>query len=880
MIARRGAVARVAVLVIASTFLAGCDRPRDVTHGPLAAADSLRIEGRFAEALPRYRALVDSLAGSPDVDLRWRAQTGWAEMLLRTGRLDSARVALDDARTMATGDRRREARTHYVRVLLLHRRGQLDSALHHAILALEGARSVRDPEHVVDAHSVHATVYSLSGHYRLAAAHAESALAGERVLRRSAQFLAMRLNNLGVEYRHLGRLSDAERVLLEGLALARTLTSPRVAMLASGNMANLRRMTGQLDEALQYGEATVRYAVSLRDVQGVIVGNEDIGVIHFASGNLTSARAAFERSLAANAPMRYAYGRIVALLGMGRVEIAEGRAAAAVRHLDEAMRLADTGGFGQQRVLARVRLAEGALVGASPAAALRWADAALALSDSLGDLEARLDAVEVRAAALERLGRTAAAAAGYLDAIESLESSRGRIALGDLRMSVSEPHWSVYEGAIRTLLARGDTAGAFAVAERAKARMLLELMAERDASLAERSPVNVLKERVRVLVEERGAARTEPLRAALDGEIAAAIDSLAALEGTERERSPAGAARFPSPSALGTLASALATRERALLTYFWGERAVYAWRVDDRGLRAARIGSSDSVSVLVDFLRASLESVGGTDWTVPARRMWRVLLGPLDVADGSDLLIVPDGVLAHLPFEVLIPPGDALPLGATRDISYGPSASVLLALTRRVTDTDWPRTLLAVGNPEGASLPFAEREARAAYELFRPDGADLLVGRRASVDRWLTLSPARYRYLHIAAHAEVNDRHPAQTRVLLSGSTLDLARIRALDLRADLVTLSACESALGVRVRGEGVIGLPHAFLSAGASAVLVTLWRVDDQATALFMEEFYGEMRGGAAPATALQTVRHRWMTRLPRAHPAFWAPFVLVGA
>ena len=159
-------------------------------------------------------------------------------------------------------------------------------------------------------------------------------------------------------------------------------------------------------------------------------------------------------------------------------------------------------------------------------------------------------------------------------------------------------------------------------------------------------------------------------------------------------------------------------------------------------------------------------------------------------------------------------------------------------------------------------------------------GADLLVGRRASLDRWLSLTPGRYRYLHIAAHAEVNDRYPAQTRVLLSGGTLDLARIRSLELRADLVTLSACESALGLRVRGEGVIGLPHAFLSAGASAVLVTLWRVDDRATALFMEEFYREMHGGAPPAAALQAVRHRWMTRLPRAHPAFWAPFVLVGA
>ncbi|MDH5234223.1 MAG: CHAT domain-containing protein [Gemmatimonadota bacterium] len=875
MSVRRGALPLLVIFVA----LGGCDGPAGSRTGPLVSADSLRIEGRFAEALPRFRALRDSLQDSSDGDLRWRVQAGWAEMLLRTGRLDSARVALDDARAMATGDRRREARTHYVRVLLLHRQGKLDSALMEAAAALEGARAVGDAELVVDAQSVHATVHSLSGRYRLAAAHAESALAGERSLRRSPQFLATRLNNLGVEYRHLARLSDAERVLLEGLALARTLPSPRVAMLLNGNMSNLRRMTGQMGEALQYGELITGYADSLSDVQGIVVGNDDIGLIHFATRNLPAARAAFQRSLDANTPTRYAYGRIEALLGLGRVEIAEGRAAAAIPHLDAAMRLADDGGFGEQRVLSRTRLAEAALAGGRPALALRWADAAVGLSDSVGDLEAQLDAVEVRAAALERLGRTAAAVADYRDAIESLESSRGRIELGDLRMSVAEPHWSVYEGAIRTSLARGDTAGAFAIAERAKARMLLELMAERDASRAQRSPVNGLKERVRVLAEERAAARTPEQRAGLDVRIAATIDSLAALEDTERDRDPAGAARYPSPAPLGALSPGLLSPDRALVTYFWGEHAVYGWRVTRGDLRAARIGSSDSVGVLVDFLRASLESSGASDWTVPARHLWTTLLGPLDVADTRELLIVPDGLLAHLPFEALLAPGDSLPLGASTRISYGPSASVLLALSRRRPEAAWPRALLAVGNPVGASLPFAELEARAAYELFLPAGADLLVGRRASLDRWLSLEPSRYRYLHIAAHAEVNDRHPEETRVLLSGGTLDLARIRALDVHADLVTLSACESALGLRVRGEGVIGLPHAFLAAGAAAVLVTLWRVDDRATALFMDEFYQELHGGAAPAEALQAVRRRWLTRSPRTHPAYWAPFILVG-
>ena len=154
-------------------------------------------------------------------------------------------------------------------------------------------------------------------------------------------------------------------------------------------------------------------------------------------------------------------------------------------------------------------------------------------------------------------------------------------------------------------------------------------------------------------------------------------------------------------------------------------------------------------------------------------------------------------------------------------------------------------------------------------------------GSRQLLERWLELNPARYRYLHFAAHAQVSDRRPASTRLVLAGSNLELPAIRRLDLRADLVTLSACETGLGRRIRGEGIIGLPYAFLAAGARATLVTLWRVADRSAADFMREFYQEVHAGRTPADALLTVRHRWISAGgDAAHPSHWAPFILVGA
>ena len=206
--------------------------------------------------------------------------------------------------------------------------------------------------------------------------------------------------------------------------------------------------------------------------------------------------------------------------------------------------------------------------------------------------------------------------------------------------------------------------------------------------------------------------------------------------------------------------------------------------------------------------------------------------------------------------------------------------------------------MLAIGNPVSPSgarlssvgiddsislspLPYGAVEARAVAAMFADDGSDVLTGSTATMERWRSLKPDRYRYLHFAAHARVSDRRPEQSSLVLSGSVMDLPTIRRLDLTAELVTLSACETGLGRRVRGEGVFGLPHAFLAAGARSVIVTLWRVGDRSTADFMGDFYRELRHGVSPAAALLAVRRAHLAAAgPASHPSRWAPFILVGA
>ena len=329
--------------------------------------------------------------------------------------------------------------------------------------------------------------------------------------------------------------------------------------------------------------------------------------------------------------------------------------------------------------------------------------------------------------------RRSDAARTYLQALALLESWRGRLALGDLRMEIAEPRWTVYEGAVRTLLQQGDIAGSFAVGERARARLLLELIAERDASQPSGSQVAALRRRLSERYVERAAVEAPSERAELDRTLVLLTDSLAALEAAERVRDPSAAARYPSPAPLDELRAGLLGKRRALLTFFWGDSAVYGWWVTDTAIHAARLGSADSLATLVDFLRSEVDNpASGTGWTIPAERVFRELIAPLRPDDADEILVVPDGPLAYVPLEVLIPSKDARPWGATRRVVYGPSASVLLALTRtRASARRWERSVLAVGNPAPSNgpdasgklrsfvaaatrpLPYAEEEARA-----------------------------------------------------------------------------------------------------------------------------------------------------------------------
>jgi CHAT domain-containing protein len=264
---------------------------------------------------------------------------------------------------------------------------------------------------------------------------------------------------------------------------------------------------------------------------------------------------------------------------------------------------------------------------------------------------------------------------------------------------------------------------------------------------------------------------------------------------------------------------------------------------------------------------------------------------------GARLLIVPDGALHHLPFETLVPPGaGAAPsrLVEVCEIAYAPSASTLGAL-RRLPPVA-ARDLLALGDPAAppaalgpwdlAPLPYAREEVERIGALFRPGDRRLLVGGEASEGALKTAAGRAGGMLHLAAHGWIDEEAPARSAILLASSPgedglLQMNEIYALRLPVRLAVLSACRSALGPLVRGEGMVGLTQAFLFAGTRAVVVSLWNVNDRAASGLMEHFYRELASGAPPRAALRLAKLRLLRseRETDRHPSIWAPFVLIG-
>jgi CHAT domain-containing protein/tetratricopeptide (TPR) repeat protein len=683
------------------------------------------------------------------------------------------------------------------------------------------------------------------------------------------------------------RYQDAFDLQREAYALSRE-SNWALGEVVSLNTSGLTWWTlGDHDRALrELTRALERARALVAREDEVATSLNNIGLVYREMGRFAQAREALEQALAIDRRLGSRWAVAYDLRNLGLTHLREGDAAAALPLLREAA--AEAEAIGDRVNEAKAWLAVGeALAGGNAAGEARDAfGRALEAARSMV-----LREVEWRAlhglGLLERSGGRLEDARRLLaEAVEVVEEVRAEIRLEQLRDGFLADKVAVYEALVGVLVELGEPAGAFEVAERSRARNFIDLLGNQRLTL-------------RGAVEQELYDRQGVLKARLHEQLALAAQ---APEGPERAAYEAAAqrlrdehrdllleiqARHPELASLVSVqplgegeVRALLEPGVALLAYYLLEDEVLCWVVRPEGLALVRTPvRRNALEEDVFAYRRLLQNLEPLDG--PSRALHALLVEPLGphLEGARTVGIIPHGVLHYLAFATLAGPEDHV---AERwPLFYLPSASVLgYTLGRR--DPGANRRVLAIGNPDlgtpALELPFAEQEVGTIRWNF-PD-VTVLTGERAT-ETWVAQHLGDFGILHVASHGEFDPINPLFSALKLvpdpqNDGDLQASEVFALELRADLVVLSACQTGLGEVTRGDDVIGLNRAFFYAGTHTIVSSLWRVSDVSTAVLMKHFYRQY-ADRNKAESLRAAILHVKGRYP--HPGYWGAFTLSG-
>ncbi|MCP4441289.1 MAG: CHAT domain-containing protein [Aureispira sp.] len=361
-----------------------------------------------------------------------------------------------------------------------------------------------------------------------------------------------------------------------------------------------------------------------------------------------------------------------------------------------------------------------------------------------------------------------------------------------------------------------------------------------------------------------------------------------------------------------------------LLEYFVGEKAIYLFAITKEKAFLYKTPINNNYTDILEGLLKNISNVqyvhknpekAYSTFITHAHQLYQLLMGKVldQQKDIKHLIIVPDGLLGHLPFEVLLQEaGQEGTINYTTlkyllkeyNISYSYSSTLLLEnkenqhtipntdlLSMAATYGGDPQMANATRSPEQkqlrsvlSDLPAARTEVETISKLFK--GKSVL-GNEAS-ERIFKQFAQNYGLIHLAMHGQPNMKNALLSSLIFSASSdttednfLYAHEISHMKLNAALVVLSACETGYGKYEAGEGVMSIARSFMYAGVPSLVVSLWQVNDQSTSLIMESFYKHLNDGMNKANALQQAKLDYLNRTKgiAGHPSLWAPFIQLG-
>jgi CHAT domain-containing protein/Tfp pilus assembly protein PilF len=713
--------------------------------------------------------------------------------------------------------------------------------------------------------------------------------------------------NIGRLQAAQGEAEEAFRSYDQALTISRKMKEQEQEGVTLANMGRLYASLGETGRALHaLEEAAAR--LEPRESPYAAAALTDLGLTQAISGYPRDGLATLHRALRLQERAGDRSGKALTLNDIGWINLQAGATGEAKQHFQSALALYEQLGRRPNQATVLANLGQVAARQGRPRAALALYNRALPLLVEAGDHQREASVLFDRARAWRQLGDLTAARQNAEAALARIETLRGKPGCGELRASFLASWQEIYGLLIDTLLeldrsrpGAGYAAEALGASERARARSLLDALTEGAGSRNDPDPALLAREaevgrQLAAAEQDRQHLAETGAPADRQAEAMTRVDDLLrererleaelrqSMQGTEPEHILTFREIQREVVAPGTL----------LLEYSLGEARSFLWAV-----------APDRLDVFVLPPRARLEKaarsahelLSSQDLTLagpPAEaalaELSKLLLAPVaDRLASQRLLIVPDGALSYVPFAALPRPDSGAPLITAHEIVELPSASTLAALRRRRNPAPAGIVAVVAAPIVDPPLPFSGEEAAAIKRLVPAGRSFEALGAAASRETVLSGVLANYRIVHFATHGVIDSEHPALSGLVLSRVDakgkrqepfLRAYEIRRLHLPADLVVLSACRTALGKEVRGEGLMGLTQSFFQAGTRRVVVSLWPVDDRATAELMERFYHFLlTEGRSPAAALRAAQISLRQTAPFQSPASWAGFVLQG-
>jgi CHAT domain-containing protein/tetratricopeptide (TPR) repeat protein len=893
-----------------------------------ATADALRQAlARYEEASRLWRGLgevAEEATAENDLGYAYRLLSDYARAR------DHYMQALDLRRQ--AGDRPGEAQTLTNLGALAYLLGENQRALEYYAAALVLHRADGNFQEEALLLSNMGEVHALWSEHQTALEYFRQALPAQRRIGDRLRE-SLTLSNIGLVYSNTGQHREALPFLEDALAVARTSGNRRVEARILVNLGGAYRELGDSARAL----ASYEQALALQQKGGDRLGESEtlsaIGVLLMRSGDAEKALEYYRRALDVQHTVGSRRNQAATLNNIATVLVQRGAHDEAERALRESLSL--------RRAVQDQRGEAESLYGLARLHRLRTQ-----MTDALAAGESALQIVETLRAKLVGLDMRASAFATTLQMYELVIAT-----LMDLHAATSDQSYA---------------ARAFHVAERARARALLDALVETQGGVrggisAElRRRERDLQDRINVGAEHQiqllSGIHTPEQADRASREMAVLLTEWRELDAEILARSPRYAELTrPRPLDADTVRSSVLDDDTLLLEYALGAERSHLWVLSRAAMTAHTLPPRAEVEAAArtfyELLTARNADVAGETpaehqrrvaasdaaLDAAARTLSGMLLGPVASQLGTRrLLIVADGALQYVPFAALPEPGPSTsggePLIARHEVVLSPSASAVAILRNERADAarpekkvailadpvfsaedprlNRPRVARAAAAPAGKGgaataevlrsaadigvtafrrLPFSREEAQTIASLTESGERLEATGFNASRTTALTTDLSRYAIVHFSTHGLLNNTHPELSGLVLSlydaqgqpqDGFLRLHDIYTLRLNADLVVLSACETALGREIRGEGLIGLARGFMYAGASRVVASLWSVEDQATAALMKELYqGMLAKGLTPAAALRAAQlsmwrgRRWRT------PYYWGAFVLQG-